>query len=148
MIKQQITSTKVAQFQESVIREMTRIANKHGAVNLGQGRPDFPCPLELKEAASQALFADVNQYAITKISMPYSKPEGAYYIFADIGKYGYASDIAFAKHLLESAGIAVIPGASFFSGVSKQANSYVRFCFSRNDQTLQSARELLWKAKL
>jgi len=37
----------------------------HGAVNLSQGFPDFAAPDELKRAASDALFADVNQYAIT-----------------------------------------------------------------------------------
>jgi aminotransferase len=58
-------SAKAARFTESVIREMTRLANLHGAVNLSQGFPDFPAPRELKEAAAAALAADVNQYAIT-----------------------------------------------------------------------------------
>jgi aminotransferase len=58
-------SNKASQFQESVIREMSRLAAQHKAINLAQGLPDFPCPPELKEAASQALHADVNQYAIT-----------------------------------------------------------------------------------
>jgi aminotransferase len=44
---------------------MTRLANLHRAVNLSQGFPDFPAPAELKEAARQAVAADVNQYAIT-----------------------------------------------------------------------------------
>jgi aminotransferase len=52
-------------FTESVIREMTRLALKHGAINLAQGFPDFPCPPELKAAACEALNADINQYAIT-----------------------------------------------------------------------------------
>src|ERR1700758_4819222 len=50
---------------ESVIREMTRLAFKHGAVNLAQGVPDFPAPEILKRAAAEAIAADVNQYAIT-----------------------------------------------------------------------------------
>jgi len=58
-------SHKAALFTESVIREMTRLAMEHGAVNLAQGFPDFACPTELKEAASVAIFGDVNQYAIT-----------------------------------------------------------------------------------
>ena len=58
-------SEKAARFSESVIREMTRLALEHDAVNLAQGFPDFACPAELKEAASAALFADINQYAIT-----------------------------------------------------------------------------------
>lgn len=58
-------SEKASRFTESVIREMTRLAIEHGAVNLAQGFPDFACPTELKEAASAAIFADINQYAIT-----------------------------------------------------------------------------------
>jgi aspartate/methionine/tyrosine aminotransferase len=58
-------SYKAAQFTESVIREMTRLAIEHNAVNLSQGFPDFAAPDVLKKAAADAIFADVNQYAIT-----------------------------------------------------------------------------------
>jgi aspartate/methionine/tyrosine aminotransferase len=58
-------SDKAARFTESVIREMTRLAHLHQAVNLSQGFPDFPAPAEVKEAARRAIEADVNQYAIT-----------------------------------------------------------------------------------
>jgi aspartate/methionine/tyrosine aminotransferase len=58
-------SRKAAGFTESVIREMSRLATAHGAVNLGQGFPDFACPPELKDAAVEALHADLNQYAVT-----------------------------------------------------------------------------------
>src|ERR1700726_4258154 len=58
-------SHKVAHFTESVIREMTRQAILHGAVNLSQGFPDFPAPTEIKRAAQEAIGADINQYAIT-----------------------------------------------------------------------------------
>ena len=52
-------------FSESVIREMTRLALEHGAINLAQGFPDFPAPDFVKRAAIEAIAADVNQYAIT-----------------------------------------------------------------------------------
>ena len=58
-------SDKVEHFTESVIREMTRQAMLHNAVNLAQGFPDFPAPAEIKRAAQDAIAADVNQYAIT-----------------------------------------------------------------------------------
>jgi aspartate/methionine/tyrosine aminotransferase len=61
----QFLSDKVTFFTESVIREMTRQAMLHGAVNLAQGFPDFPAPSEIKKAAQDAIAADVNQYAIT-----------------------------------------------------------------------------------
>ncbi len=56
---------RTATFTESVIREMTRIANLHEAVNLAQGFPDFPMPEPMKEAACTAINADINQYAVT-----------------------------------------------------------------------------------
>ena len=52
-------------FTESVIREMTRQAMLHGAINLSQGFPDFPAPAAVKLAAQEAVAGDVNQYAIT-----------------------------------------------------------------------------------
>jgi aminotransferase len=56
---------RIEKFTESVIREMTRLAMQHGAINLAQGFPDFPAPTEIKDAAKQAIDADINQYAIT-----------------------------------------------------------------------------------
>jgi aminotransferase len=58
-------SKKAASFTESVIREMTREAMKYGAVNLGQGFPDFAAPEDIKQKAMEAIAADHNQYAIT-----------------------------------------------------------------------------------
>ena len=56
---------RASTFTESVIREMTRVAMQHGAINLAQGFPDFPMPEPMKEAACAAIHGDVNQYAIT-----------------------------------------------------------------------------------
>src|ERR1700684_2079499 len=58
-------SDKVEHFTESVIREMTRQAMLHGAINLSQGFPDFPAPAAVKLAAQEAVAGGVNQYAIT-----------------------------------------------------------------------------------
>ena len=58
-------SAKAGSFTESVIRDMTRLAMRHDAVNLAQGFPDFACPPEIKEAACAAIQGDINQYAIT-----------------------------------------------------------------------------------
>jgi aspartate/methionine/tyrosine aminotransferase len=63
--QKQFVSSKVGYFTESVIREMTRQALLHGAVNLSQGFPDFSAPAEIKKAAQEAVAADINQYAIT-----------------------------------------------------------------------------------
>lgn len=58
-------SARTLPFKESVIREMTRLAVRHGAVNLAQGFPDFPAPVDIKKAAIDAIEADYNQYPIT-----------------------------------------------------------------------------------
>ncbi|HXA82459.1 MAG TPA: aminotransferase class I/II-fold pyridoxal phosphate-dependent enzyme, partial [Methylomirabilota bacterium] len=64
-LARRMLSAKAEQFTESVIREMTRLAMKHNAVNLSQGFPDFAAPEGIKEAARQAISDDINQYAIT-----------------------------------------------------------------------------------
>ncbi len=58
-------SKKATQFTESVIREMTRLNQVYGGVNLSQGFPDFPAPAAVKDAACAAIQADINQYAVT-----------------------------------------------------------------------------------
>jgi aspartate/methionine/tyrosine aminotransferase len=58
-------SQRISNFTESVIREMTRLAIQHKAVNLAQGFPDFSAPDEIKRAAQDAIASDFNQYAIT-----------------------------------------------------------------------------------
>jgi aminotransferase len=60
-----LTAARVGVFTESVIREMTRLAMEHGAINLAQGFPDFPAPADLLAAASRALAEGHNQYAVT-----------------------------------------------------------------------------------
>lgn len=59
------TAQRASTFKESVIREMTRVANQHGAINLAQGFPDFAMPEPMKDAACAAIHGDINQYAIT-----------------------------------------------------------------------------------
>ena len=82
------TSAKAAQFTESVIREMTRLANSHRAVNLSQGFPDFPAPEAIKQAACDAILGDINQYAVTWGAKPLRDA-----IAADVNRrYGLAVD--------------------------------------------------------
>jgi aminotransferase len=59
------TARRTHGFTESVIRGMTRLATEHGAINLAQGFPNFPCPDVLKEAAARAIRDNMNQYAVT-----------------------------------------------------------------------------------
>src|SRR5215210_5678004 len=68
--KRAATAKRASTFTESVIREMTRVANQYGAINLAQGFPDFPMPEPMKDAACAAIHGDINQYAITWGSPP------------------------------------------------------------------------------
>jgi aspartate/methionine/tyrosine aminotransferase len=72
-------SSRVSRFKESVIREMTRLALLHGAVNLAQGFPDFPAPDVVKQAACAAISSDINQYTITWGARPFREAIAAYY---------------------------------------------------------------------
>ena len=59
------TSKRTSVFTESLIREMTRVAQRHGAINLAQGFPDFDPPPLLVQAGKDAMDAGRHQYAIT-----------------------------------------------------------------------------------
>ena len=58
-------SNRTATFTDSVIRRMTRISNKYGAVNLSQGFPDFEPPKEILDRLAQVTKEDFHQYSIT-----------------------------------------------------------------------------------
>jgi aminotransferase len=73
-------SQRTVNFTESVIREMSRLALQHGAINLAQGFPDFAAPEELKRAAAAAIDADFNQYAITWGAKPLRDAIAAKYL--------------------------------------------------------------------
>jgi aminotransferase len=59
------TSRRTSCFTESLIREMSRVAAKHGAINLAQGFPDWDPPSELVQAAKDAMDTHRHQYAVT-----------------------------------------------------------------------------------
>jgi aspartate/methionine/tyrosine aminotransferase len=79
-LRPRFRSRRISKFTESVIREMTRLAMKHGAINLAQGFPDFPAPEALKQAAADAIAADINQYAITWGAKPFRDAIAAKYL--------------------------------------------------------------------
>ncbi|HEX8986153.1 MAG TPA: aminotransferase class I/II-fold pyridoxal phosphate-dependent enzyme [Bryobacteraceae bacterium] len=78
-MRERFRSRRTANFTESVIREMTRLAVRHGAVNLAQGFPDFEAPPEIKQAACEAIAANINQYAITWGARPFRDAIAAKY---------------------------------------------------------------------
>lgn len=58
-------SARIHQFDESIIREMTRHAHEYGAINLSQGYPDFDPPQVIVDAAVAAIRGGENQYTVT-----------------------------------------------------------------------------------
>ena len=58
-------SNRVNTFTDSVIRRMTRISDKHGAINLSQGFPDFPPPKAMTDALFKIALEGPHQYSVT-----------------------------------------------------------------------------------
>ena len=65
-------------------------------------------------------------------------PSGAYYVMADISSFGYPDDVTFARRLIEDAGVAAVPGSSFFNN-SSDGSRLIRFCFCKKYETLEEA---------
>jgi aspartate/methionine/tyrosine aminotransferase len=62
-LRSSVAAQRIRGFRETVFAEMSALSAEHGAVNLGQGFPDFSAPAFVKEAAQRAIAADHNQYA-------------------------------------------------------------------------------------
>jgi aminotransferase len=69
-------------------------------------------------------------------------PVGAYYVMAKFGRFPFDDDRAFAMHLVERQRVAAVPGGSFY-GDPKDGRSFVRFMFSKRDETLKEAIDRL-----
>lgn len=83
---------------------------------------------------------------LNEVNVPYFSPQGAYYVLADISRFGYANDVEFIYYLIQEIGVAVVPGSGFFSH-AELGRSLIRFCFSKTLETLQIAREKLLRLK-
>ena len=70
-------------------------------------------------------------------------PRGAYYVMTDISGLGFPDDVAFVRHLIETVGVAAVPGSSFYA--QGGGNQQVRFCFCKKYETLEEARHQLMK---
>ncbi len=72
------------------------------------------------------------------------KPQGAFYLMANINGFGFANDVDFTNFLLKEVGVAVVPASSFYSR-SANVNNMVRFCFAKSESTLTAAEQRLAK---
>src|SRR5690242_16755520 len=73
-------------------------------------------------------------------------PKGAYYVMCAIDAFDFPDDVAFCRHLVEEIGVAAVPGSSFFSDPAYGRN-LVRFCFAKQEETLELARVRLNRLK-
>ncbi len=72
------------------------------------------------------------------------RPAGAYYVICDIAGFGFESDVKFAQHLIRDAGIAVVPGSSFYH-LPERGLQQIRFAFPKRIETLEKAAPRLAK---
>ena len=80
--------------------------------------------------------------ALKKAGFDCSHPEGAYYVLADFSALSDEDDTTFSKRLAREAGVAPVPGSSFFSE-PERGHSLVRFVFCKRLPTLEEAGERL-----
>ncbi len=78
------------------------------------------------------------------LSIPVFRPSGAYYMMIRIDGLGYPDDDSFAMALVEKAGIAVVPGSSFYHR-PEDGKDKVRFCFAKKWETLRQVKERMEK---
>ncbi len=80
--------------------------------------------------------------ALDDAGLPYFTPQGAYYVMADIGGFGYPDDVEFSRFLTAKIGVAPVPGSSFFRHPADGRN-FVRFAFCKQPATLAEAARRL-----
>lgn len=83
---------------------------------------------------------------LDRIGIPYTDPQGAYFVLADIGPYMRKgeTDVEFCEDVAKNIGVAAVPGSSFFM---ENVGSIVRLHFAKKDETLHEALERLEKLK-
>jgi aminotransferase len=105
---------------------------------------DFPQSYydDLQETYTKkrTLFLD----GLRHIGLPFTEPQGAYYVMLDISEFGYESDLEFCEKLTEKVGVAAVPGSSFFR---EPVNHLVRLHFAKKESTLNEALERLSEIK-
>jgi aspartate/methionine/tyrosine aminotransferase len=79
---------------------------------------------------------------LTEIGFEVRAPDGAYYVMAGIGRFGFDDDVAFARHLIETVAVATVPASSFFHDPAL-GRRQVRFSFPKRMETLNRGLDAL-----
>ena len=103
------------------------------AAGLRELKPDFYTGLGVEYAAKRKLICDT----LTAIGLTPFVPQGAYYVLADASSLPGTNSKEKAMHLLHAAGVASVPGKSFYAGAGGE--QMLRFCFAKTDADLAEA---------
>lgn len=93
---------------------------------------DYYRDLGLLYAGKRELFLSY----LERAGLSYVRPQGAYYVLVDISEFGARDDTAFCEWLASEAGVAAVPGSSFFKDFEDR---FIRFHFAKKDETLHEA---------
>ena len=89
---------------------------------------------------------DVFLGILRRVGLPFTEPQGAYYVMVDVSALGFDTDTSAAEWLAREVGVAGVPGSSFFR---EPEHRFIRFHFAKREETLVAAGErLLRMAKL
>ena len=77
---------------------------------------------------------------LKNIEIPFTEPQGAYYVLLNISEFGYKSDLEFCEKLAQKVGVGAVPGSSFFR---ENVNHLIRLHFAKQDETLNMALDRL-----
>jgi aminotransferase len=89
-------------------------------------------------ASKRALFLN----CLRQTALPFTEPQGAYYVMVDISSLGFERDLEAAEWLVREIGVAGVPGSSFFR---EPEHRFIRFHFAKKEETLRAAGERLLK---
>ncbi len=95
-------------------------------------------------AAEYAQRRDVFLAALDEAGLPYTRPQGAYYVMVDISELSRGDDVSFCEWMAEEVGVAGVPGSSFFH---EDEHRFVRFHFAKQIGTLREAGSRLRQLK-
>ena len=87
-------------------------------------------------SAKREIFLDI----LRGTGLPFTEPQGAYYVMVDITALGFASDTLASEWLIKEIGVAGVPGSSFFR---EPVNHLIRFHFAKREETLRAAGDRL-----
>ena len=85
-------------------------------------------------SAKREIFLDI----LRSTGMPFTEPQGAYYVMVDITALGFANDTLASEWLIKEIGVAGVPGSSFFR---EPVTHLIRFHFAKREETLRAAGE-------